>query len=144
MRKIQRNIIIMHISLHVQYSLLSTYSTHFSPCTVLTSLHVQYSLLSMYSTHFSPCTVLTSFHVQYSLLSMYSTHLSRCTVLTSLLRLQFRLEFFDRFSKRFQITNFMKIRPAAADFFQSNKIKDRRIYRNDKPNAFLSQSCECV
>ena len=50
-----------------------------------------------------------------------NTYRSSCKVLTSLLKLQFRFEFFDRFSENFQITNFMKIRPEAADFFKSKK-----------------------
>jgi hypothetical protein len=98
------------------------YSTsYWSSCTVpVIGLHVQCQLLVfMYSaSYWSSCTVpVIGLHVQYQLLVfMYSTSYS-CAVLMN-------IEYFDRYLKKSQISNFMKFSSVGADLFDADGRTD--------------------
>ena len=49
--------------------------------------------------------------------------------------------FIDRFSKKFQIINFMKIRPVGAELFHADRQTDRQTERHDETNSRFPQFC---
>jgi hypothetical protein len=67
-----------------------------------------------------------------------NSYRTSCKILTIPLRLPIILEFFDRFSKCFQISKFMCIRPQANEFFKPDRRKDARIYRIDEAKPVFS------
>jgi hypothetical protein len=48
-----------------------------------------------------------------------------------------RFEFFDRFSKNTQISNFMTIDPVGIDFFHAAERTDGRTERNDETDSLF-------
>jgi hypothetical protein len=60
---------------------------------------------------------------------------SSCKVLAILVRFQWNLNFFHRFSKNAQISNLMQILPVGAELFNA----DGRTERHDKANGLFSQ-----
>ena len=48
----------------------------------------------------------------------------------------------DRFSKQYQISSFIKIRPVGAELFHADREKDRLTDRRDKAKSRFSHCCE--
>jgi hypothetical protein len=66
-------------------------------------------------------------------------HRSPCNVAVNLLRVEWNLNFPDRFEKNTQISNFMKIHPVGAQMFDLDGRTDGEIWRC---NNRFSQFCE--
>ena len=54
----------------------------------------------------------------------------------------FLSDFFDRFSKKSQISRFIKIRPVGAELFYADRETDGRTDGHDEANTRFSLSCE--
>jgi hypothetical protein len=52
------------------------------------------------------------------------------------------LNFFNKFSKKSQISSFIKIRPVEAELFHADKRRDGMTDGHDEANSHFSQFCE--
>jgi len=64
-------------------------------------------------------------------------HQSSCKIPVIIVRFQLNFTFLDRFSKKFQISNFIKIRPVGAELFHVDRWTDG----HDDANSRFSQFC---
>jgi len=60
------------------------------------------------------------------------------------IRIKWSLKFLRRLYKSLLISNFMKLRPVAAELFQPEGRTDGQTDRHDEANSRISQFCERV
>jgi len=68
---------------------------------------------------------------------------SSCNVPIILVRFQLNFNFLDRLSTSTKISNFMKIHPVAAEFFDEDGQTDRHDEANRPFLQFCERVCDC-